>query len=372
LNSIEKRAIIAIDLDYFYAQCEEVRNHCLKVRPVVVCVYSGRTQDSGAVSTCNYIARKLGVKSGMPIAFAKRILKGNDQAVFLPLDMEYYQSISEKIMEIARTSSEKFEQSSIDEAFLDVSSRFDPKLEGASSVARSVKQEILLAESLTCSVGVAENKLLAKMAVDSKKPDGFTVIIPSEEKSFLYPLPVGKLFGVGPKTEAKLKSIQVETLGDLALTDQKRLEEIFGKNLGRILREWANGIDNSPVEEKPTEQLSRIVTLKRDATSFDFCEVLEPLSADLENKLRTSKISGKTVGIIAITAQLKIKSRARTLSVPTQSGSQILAIAAELFSSFFEESAEDGQELRIRRAGIKVSELIPETTTTPQTLEQFF
>ena len=355
---IKPRAVVALDLDYFYAQCEEARKPEIKGNPVVICVFSGRSEISGAVSTCNYEARKLGVRSGMPIAFAKRILKNIGTALFLPIDLEYYQTVSERIMEILRSKAEKFEQASIDEAFLDVSSRYDPIYEKVTKIARSIKQEILSEEKLTCSVGIGSNKLLAKMAADSKKPDGLSVILPGGEQAFLYPLPVGKLLGVGPKTEEKLKSIRVEYVADLARADNYKLSALFGKNLGPSLKEWANGIDESPVVEKPIEQMSRIITLKKDASAFDFQDVLRPISEDLARKLRLNSLQSKAIGIIAINDELKTKSRAKTLSLPTDSEKIIFNVACELFSSFFGEGKSTPSPI-LRRVGIKVSELSP-------------
>lgn len=372
ISNGKPRAIIAVDLDYFYAQCEEVRNPEIQGKPVVICVYSGRREDSGAVSTANYIARNLGIKSGMPIAFAKRILKGTSDAVFLPVDLGYYQAVSERVMEIIKVGSEKFEQTSIDEAFMDVSSQCHTGFDGAIEIARSVKNEIFSLEKLTSSVGIAQNKLMGKMAVDSNKPNGFTVIKPGEEALFLSRLPVGKLFGVGPKTESKLKAIQVRTIGELSLTNEHKLTEIFGKNLGRTLNRWANGIDDSPVKERPMEQLSRIVTLKTDSASFDFQEVIRSLSYDLESKLRSSKLMCRSVGIIAITTSLKAKSRSKNLQSPTQSGGLIFAISADLFAQFFQENAASGEQQRLRRAGVKISDFMSETDPEPRTLEQFF
>ena len=136
-NEIYDRIVIAVDLDYFYAQCEEIRDPSLKTKPVVICVFSGRTADSGAVSTSNYVARGLGVKSGMPIVLAKRILKDNSSAVFLPMDHEYYKVVSEKIMEIVRSAGKKFEQTSIDEAYLDVTSDAHSNYESAEGIGRA-------------------------------------------------------------------------------------------------------------------------------------------------------------------------------------------------------------------------------------------
>jgi DNA polymerase IV (archaeal DinB-like DNA polymerase) len=371
LASSLPRAVIALDLDYFYAQCEEVRRPEIKDKPVVVCVFSGRTEDSGAVSTANYIARSLGVKSGIPIAFAKRILKDNQDAVFLPLDMEYYETVSDRVMDLVRSTGDVFEQASIDEAYIDVTRKSGLDFQKAADIARSLKTEILHSEKLTSSVGVASNKLMAKMAVDAKKPDGFTTILPGKEREFLAPLPVGKLFGIGPKTEQKLEPLGIVKVGDLAQADLKILTNLFGRKLGPTLREMANGIDTSPVVERPIEQLSRIVTLKQDAQVFDFQEVIRALADDLSEKLVASHFTCSNVGIIAITSELKIRSRSKSIGSQTQSADEIFQIAGALFSSYFHELQEGGleKEHRLRRVGVKVTGL--EKAEKRGTLEDF-
>lgn len=372
MNNFKRRAIIAVDLDYFYAQCEEVRNPSIIGKPVVICVYSGRTEDSGAVSTANYVARRMGVKSGIPILFAKRILKNNADSMFLPMDMEYYQTVSERIMDIIRSRGEKFEQASIDEAYLDVTSKDAGDFREAEQIGRNVKQEIFLSEKMICTVGIGQNKLMAKMAVDSKKPDGFTVIAAGNERSFLGSLPVGKLFGIGPKTDEKLRSVSIETVGDLASADQKLLVDLFGKKLGPTLREMANGVDDSPVVERPIEQISRIVTLKRDSQKFNFADVLKPICEDLSKKLVSSSLKCRTIGIIGITTELKTKTRSKTISEPIQSPEVIVKIAGELFDCFFKSQRISAEaSISFRRVGIKVSDFAPSKKSAAETLEDF-
>lgn len=336
----------------------------------MICVFSGRTQDSGAVSTCNYIARNLGVRSGMPIVLAKRILRDDPSAVFLAMDLEYYQAVSERIMEMIRPSGQKFEQASIDEAYIDVTQNVGPDFDVAEKIGERIKAEILSNEKMTCSIGIAQNKLMAKIAVDAHKPDGFTVIHPGLEKSFLNPMPVGKLFGVGPKTEEKLESLGVHTIADLASMDQDVLSKSFGKNLGPALLKMANGIDESPVAERKVEQMSRIVTLKNDAEDFEFADVLGPISLDLSRKLADSKLICRTVGVIAITNELKIKTRSKTSGSPIQSKDEILKAASGLFVEMFTTQKDAQQPFRIRRVGIKISDF-ENSQNRSETLEGF-
>ena len=350
--SSKTRTIIAVDLDCFYAQCEEVRNPTIKGKPVVVCVFSGRTSESGAVSTCNYVARKLGVKSGMPIVFAKRLLKDASDSVFLPMDREYYDSVSRQIMDILQLHSQRFEQVSVDEAFIDTTQFTKGDFSLAEAEARKIKNEILIETSLTCSVGVAANKLLAKLAADSKKPDGLVLIRPEDAPGFLNPLPVGKLLGVGPKTEKKMEQIGIRTVGDLASFNSETLSEQFGRNLGPQLQREAQGIDEDEVKVREHEQLSRIVTLKEDADKFNFEDVMKPLAQDIAEKLISLNSLCRSVGIKVITDELKTKNRSKTLETPINSESGILSTASSLFKSYFEE---EGLGVRARRVGIRVA-----------------
>ncbi len=347
------RIIVAVDLDYFYAQCEEIRKPELKQVPLAVCVYSGRTEISGAVSTTNYLARKLGVKSGIPIANAKRILSGKG-GVLLPVDQDYYNSVSDRIMGIVSTFSGKFEQVSVDEAFLDVTDRVADDWSLAQQLGEEIKKDIYGKEQLTCSVGIAPNKLLAKMAADYEKPNGLTILKPEQINQFLDPQPVRNLIGVGPKIEEKLHWLGVETIGQLGNFDSEVLKETFGTNLGLQLKNMAQGIDEDPVQQKPVSQLSRIVTLKNDANSFSFEQDLEPLAQNLSEKLLGLGLESKLVGIIGITTELKTKNRAKTLDAYTDTPEIILRTATLLFSELFKV---EEKELKLRRIGIRLGAL---------------
>jgi DNA polymerase IV (DinB-like DNA polymerase) len=361
------RTIVALDLDYFFAQCEQIRRPDIKDKPVVICVFSGRTQDSGAISTCNYLARSLGVRSGMPITLAKKMLKKHESAVFLPVDKEYYDSISDRIMQILRNHTMKMEQVSVDEAYLDLTDRTKGEYSRAKEIAAKIKAEILEAEYLTCSVGIGPNKLVAKMAADAAKPNGLVVVEPERVQDFLYPLTIGRLFGIGPKTERKLNSLGVNTIRDLARFDEERLAREFGKNLGPSLRRSAQGLDDDPVRERELEQLSRIITLKHDATSYDFEEEMSPLCHDIADRLTAKALQCRSVGIIAITTELHVRSHAKALDIPTNLEERIKNSVDDLFRSFFNEN----ENLKIRRAGVKVSGLTHNSKVIDTSLTDF-
>ena len=191
---MQPRVVMLADFDYFFAQCEELRNPQIKDKPIVVGVYSGRTEESGAVSTSNYIARKYGVKSGMPLFLAKRKLEGTE-AVFFKVDHEYYDQISDRIMQIFRTYATSIEQVSVDEAYLDVTEQVEGSFEKARDYAQKIKTDVKAQVGISFSIGVGPNKLVAKIACDSQKPDGLTIIKPKETRLFLAPLEVDRLFG---------------------------------------------------------------------------------------------------------------------------------------------------------------------------------
>jgi DNA polymerase IV (DinB-like DNA polymerase) len=354
----QDRVILSIDLDYFFAQCEEIRNPDLKDKPLVVCVYSGRTETSGAVSTANYVARNLGVKSGIPIAFAKKALEGHPESVFLPVDHEYYKSISERVMEIVRSFSPIFEQVSVDEAFLDLTKESFGDYEKAHSLGKDIKQKILEQEKLTCSLGIGPNKLIAKMAADHQKPNGLTTIRPNEVSVFLNGKPVGRLLGIGSKTEKKMNDqLGIKTIDDLAKFDVSTLARTFGRNLGPHFSKLAKGIDEEPVKEKPIEQLSRIITLKDDADEFSFEQELAPLAADISRRLKDSHFKFRQIGIIGITTQLKTKNRSRMLSGYSDSQSEILENSKTLFQELFDSERKEKNDFKLRRIGIRVGAL---------------
>jgi len=340
-----------VDLDYFYAQCEELRNASLKEKPVVVCVYSGRSEDSGAVSTANYVARKYGVKSGMPIFLAKKKLE-NVEAVFLPVDDQFYEDISAKVMGILRDFADEFEQVGIDEAYLDVTRRTIGEFENAVELAKMVKKDLLHQQKLTCSVGVGPNKLIAKIAADEKKPDGLTVIRPEQVPSFLEPLPVSRLIGVGKKTLERMQGMGINKIGDLARYDVQKLIAVFGRTLGTYFHNASIGIDNEPVKEKgEAESISRIATLKLDTRDLNIIlEKTAELSNDLHQRTLVDKSAFQTVSIIAITTDLGTHTRSKTFDKPSSDVTLIDRTVRELFEKFLSESG-----LEIRRVGVKLS-----------------
>jgi len=364
---VRTRVVMLVDLDYFFAQCEELRNPALKGKPVVVGMYSGRTENSGAVSTANYEAREYGVKSGVPLFLAKKRLEGTE-AVFLPVDYEFYEQISERTLQALRDYADVFEQVSIDEAYLDVTQRVQESFDVAKELAQKMKDAVKKQHGLTLSVGVGPNKLVAKIACDSQKPDGLRVVKPEEAVFFLASLPVDRLIGVGRKTTAKMELLGIRTISDLARFDVQRLVEVFGKTLGVYFHNAANGVDDEPVKEAgEAESISRIATLKENTR--DLAVILEKtrqLTEDIYKELAQRNISFKQVGIIAIMADLSVHSRSQTLDRPENSIEVLEKTVMALFEKFLSEP-----ELGIRRVGVKISRFSKEATKQKQ-LSSFF
>jgi DNA polymerase IV (DinB-like DNA polymerase) len=364
---VQNRVVMLIDFDYFFAQCEELRNPTLKDKPVVVGVYSGRTEESGAVSTSNYIARKYSVKSGMPLFLAKRKLEGTD-AVFLPVDHEYYDHVSDRVMQILRGYATSFEQVSVDEAYLDVTEQVQGSFEKAKDYAQKIKGEAKNQVGISFSVGVGPNKLIAKIACDSQKPDGLTIVKPEETQGFLAPLPVDRLLGVGKKTFAKMESLGIQTIGDLAKYDVQRLIEIFGKTLGIYFHNAANSVDNEPVQKQgEAESISRIGTLKQDTTDLAFIlQKTDELTEDVFKEVAEKNLSFKQVAIYVVMTDLSSKSRSITLEQPAKDKEAITRNVRVLFEKFLFEST-----LEVRRVGVKVSAFSREEPQQKQ-LTSFF
>ncbi|MEM2516662.1 MAG: DNA polymerase IV [Candidatus Nitrosocaldus sp.] len=363
-KSKSKRIVMHVDLDYFYAQCEELRRKDLKDKPVVVCVYSARGGDSGAVSTCNYKARAYGVKAGMPIVQAKRLLREQD-AVFLPVDEQYYTSISDMVMTILRANSDAFEQVSIDEAYMDVSIRCKD-FDSAIALATRLKDELRSSIGLTCSIGIGMNKLIAKMASDYRKPDGLTVVRPEEVQGFISQMGVGKLLWVGKKTEARLNSMGIHTIADLAKISIDTLIKEFGRKMGIYLYNASRGIDEEQVKESPmAKQISRITTLKRDANTIgDMLDDLHALSVDVHKSVVEQELLFRSVGIILVYEDLSMRSKARTLKHYSNSIDDLLRYARVLLEEALKES-----RMPVRRLGVKVSDLI--SVKGQETLQRF-
>ena len=348
-----RKIIIAVDMDYFYAQCEETRDPSLKAKPVVVCMFSGRTEESGAVATCNYVARGYGVRSGIPIFRAKELLKGL-HAAFLPPDFGFYESVSNKVMALLEEMSDRISPESIDEAYLDVSLKAHGSYEEAAALAGRVKEAVLASTGLTCSVGVGPNKLTAKMACDKSKPNGLLVVREGEFLEHFGPLPVDKLYGVGKKTADKLEAMGARTIVEMSQLSSMQLQEEFGRRLGLYFYLASKGTDDEPLTDWKREQVGRMVTLKEDTRDPGMIsQSLEGMAREIAQELAAARLSYRSVGVLVIDTILKGHSRSRSLKSEERNVDSIVRVGMQLVDELFE----DEPGIVARRLSVRVASL---------------
>lgn len=335
-NGAMPRTILHLDLDAFFCAVEETQNPSLRGKPFAV---GGKPNERGVVASCSYAARKMGVRSAMPMSRAVRLCPG---LIIVPGRHRLYSEVSQKVMDILHSQSGLVEQISIDEAFLDISDiREDPE-----SFARGLQARIRNELHLPCSIGVASNKLVAKIATEVGKaaalkrikeqglaepPNAVTVVPSGEEAAFLAPLPVEMLWGVGPKTAQRLSELGVHTIGDLAKWQEGDLVRLFGEN-GRDLSRHARGIDNRPiVTERETKSVSQETTFAVDVVNERTLEkTLRGQAAEVARQLRREHLAGRTIKLKIRWPDFTTLTRQTTLPSPTDLEDEIAATALRL------------------------------------------
>lgn len=352
------RKIIHLDLDAFFCAVEELNDPNLGGRAFAV---GGRPQVRGVVTSCSYTARRFGVRSAMPMA---RALKLCPELIIVPPRHREYSRVSRQVMSHLYELTSLVEQVSIDEAFLDVS---DLPEDGI-SIARSLQMIIREESKLPCSLGVAANKLVAKIANDFGKsatkgdspPNAITVVHPGEEAAFLAPLPVEALWGVGPKTATRLAELGITSIGELARYPVNELKSIFGKN-GQELSVHAQGIDDRPVvTSHKIKSISQETTFARDISNDqELLRTLQRLSERVGIRLRSSEMSGSTIKVKIRWPDFTTLTRQMTLSQPTDQDSQIFSVAVQLFTR------EWSKGRAVRLLGVGVSNLQPKSGQLP-------
>ncbi|HHY45864.1 MAG TPA: DNA polymerase IV [Firmicutes bacterium] len=342
-----ERHILHVDMNAFFAAVEQHDNPALKGKPVIVC---GDPDGRSVVSTASYEARPFGIKAGMPVTQARRLCP---QGVFIKGHIQRYVEISLEILKIYQSFTPLVEPFSIDEAFLDVTGC--DKLYGSPvEIAKLIKAKIRRELDLMCSIGVATNKLLAKMASDFQKPDGLVVIRQEDIPGKIWPLPVRALIGVGEKTEKALNYMGIKTIGELAGYPLHLLERKFGV-VGRVLHRMAWGMDDSPVRstEFPIKSLSNEYTLPEDTIDQDILKThLLRLSDEVGRRLRGAGYLGKTIGIKLRYEDFITITRSESLMDFTDSNSTISQKAWELFIRNWQ------RWRKVRLVGVAVSNLI--------------
>ena len=318
------RAIIHLDLDAFYASVEVLENPALAGKPVLI---GGHPEGRGVVAAASYPARAFGVRSAMPMA---RALVLCPEAIVLPARFSLFREYSRRVMDILRQVTPLLEQTSIDEAYLDVTEQ-TASWESAVDLARELQRQVREEVGLSASLGVASNKLVAKVASDHDKPAGLTVVPPGHEASFLAPLPVRVLWGVGPVIAQKLAELGATTVGDLAGIPKEVLRQRFGKH-GTVMARHAQGIDRRPViTERQVKSVSQERTFRRDVTDLQVMhEQLDKMSERVAVRLTRKELVAGTIGIKLRYSDFTTLTRQMTLAVPTADQRVIFNAASTL------------------------------------------
>jgi len=344
-----EKFIVHVDMDAFFAAIEQRDNSSIRGKPVVVGADPKGGRGRGVVSTCSYEARKFGLHSAMPISIA---YKKCPQAVFLPVDMERYQEASLQVYEILYQFTPKIEPVGIDEAFLDISGSwhlFKSPLNTCALIKEKIKKEL----NLTASIGLGPNKMVAKIASDLEKPDGLVSVTKESLLSFLWPLDIGKIWGLGNKSKDAFYDIGIRTIGDLAKTKIEVITDIFGKN-GEYFWYLANGIDESEVEtEEEIKSISNEDTFERDTSDSDKIKgTLVYLCEKVSRRLRKQGFKSKTITLKIRLSGFNTYTRSKTLTKATNFVDDIYKVTNIALSEF------KSKNKKIRLIGVKVSNLI--------------
>ena len=352
-GKILPRKIIHVDMDAFFASVEQRDDPKLKGKPVVV----GGDSKRSVVAAASYEARKFGVFSAMPMSIAKQRCPA---LVIVPHRFGVYKEVSGQIREIFKSYTDLVEPLSLDEAYLDVTEN-KLQLDSATIIAKQIKARILATTKLTSTAGVSINKFLAKIASDMNKPDGLTVITPAKIPAFVKNLPIEKFYGVGAVTAKKMKSLGLQTGGDLQNLSQIELVNHFGK-AGRYYYQVCRGIDErevSPTRIRKSISVER--TFEDDLTDLvQVKEVMQRLTNELTNSLDRLQIRGKTINLKWRYPDFTTYTRSRTIKHYTSDGSIIYDIVILLFTT--DAVAEKG----IRLLGVGVSNLDSEIEESSQ------
>ncbi len=339
------RVIMLIDMDYFFAACEEIKRPELRTRPTIVGADPKGGKGRGVVMTCNYVARKFGIHSAMPISAAYKI---KPDAEYLPMDYPYYEQKSGEALSIIREFADRVEQVSIDEFFVDVSN----KAEGVEKIlayANEIKTAIRERAKLPCSIGISGTKLIAKMACEKAKPNGIMLVTDEQAKGFLKPLAVGELYGVGKKTEERLNAMGYGTVAALSKASVMGLMDAFG-SFGIELHNISNGIDGSEVVENgEAKSISKEYTFEYDTKKKEeVARSIKDLSEQLGREAAAKNISFKTVTLKLRYGDFTEHLHSRSIRA-TNNPEEIGKTALELYASNANSSK------KIRKLGVRIS-----------------
>ena len=357
------RIILHVDMDAFYAAVEVRENPALEGKPVVVGA-DPREHRRGVVLTASYEARRFGVRSAMSCVEAARRCP---EAVFVPPHFELYGRVSGEIMDTLRTFADRLQPSGIEEGYLDVTIRSGGNFSRAHELAREIKAAVRKQHRLSCTIGIAPTKAVAKIASDFEKPDGLTVVARDDVAAFLAPISVQKILGVGPKTADRLKELGLELIEDLQRYNRQDLIEQLGA-FGEYLQDVAMGHDAEEVVEPtgPPESISTETTFEKDLDAYDdVWPELEALARSLHEQLLHEKFAYRTVTLKAKYSNFEIHTRSKSLKIHTTDLEPILILS----QSMLKEVLASGRKVRL--IGVRLSNLLeraaPQTTLSKWT-----
>ena len=357
------RVILHVDMDAFYAAVEVRENPALEGKPVVVGA-DPREHRRGVVLTASYEARRFGVRSAMSCVEAARRCP---EAVFVPPHFELYGRVSGEIMDTLRTFADRLQPSGIEEGYLDVTIRSGGNFSRAHELAREIKAAVRKQHRLSCTIGIAPTKAVAKIASDFAKPDGLTVVARDDVAAFLAPISVRKILGVGPKTADRLKELGLELIEDLQTYNRQDLVEQLGA-FGEYLQDVAMGRDAEEVVEPtgPPESISTETTFEKDFDAYDdVWPELDALARSLHEQLLHEKFAYRTVTLKAKYSNFEIHTRSKSLKIHTTDLEPILILS----QTMLKEVLASGRKVRL--IGVRLSNLLeraaPQTTLSKWT-----
>jgi DNA polymerase IV (DinB-like DNA polymerase) len=348
------RVVCHVDVDCFYAACERLKQPALEGEPVVVGMGYEAGESHGAVATASYEAREYGVESAMAISEALELLPRRataddpeDTGIYRPVDMSFYESVSADVKTVLADAGETVRNVSVDEAYLDLG---ELDWSAAEAFGRQLKADIEAAAGVVASVGIAPSMTTAKLASDAEKPDGLVVVEPGTVESFLAPMAVDELHGVGPVTARKLRSMELETAGDVAAAEESTLVDALGER-GRDIYRQARGEDDREVEPvgRPKSLSSESAFVEATEDPAEKRQKLRRLATEVAERASAKEILYRTIGIKVVEPPFDVNTRARSLSGPVDDPELLEAVALDLLEEF--------ETTAVRKLGVRVSKL---------------